>query len=113
MPKGTPFPRCENFQLTLDVEIVQQIRPSTALFLYNFQSKRLYGVFAPDGLAERDIIEGAYVKSAGKPYPAQVNTPPSMSDFHFMYLQRDADPRVSYFSSCLPNRFDFSRRKSI
>ena len=37
-----------------------QIGPSTALFLYNFQSKRLFGIFAAEGGAARDLEPGAW-----------------------------------------------------
>jgi hypothetical protein len=49
-----------------------QIRPSTALFLYNFQSKALHGVFAPTGPAGRDLEPDAWVAACGKKFPAQI-----------------------------------------
>ena len=50
-----------------------QIGPTTELFMYNFQSRKLLGVFAPSGPAERDIEPDAWACALPRRFPAQVS----------------------------------------
>ena len=51
---------------------MREIGPSTALFLYNFQSKKLHGIFAPNGFAGRDLEPGAWAAALPRKFPAQI-----------------------------------------
>ena len=51
-----------------------------AIFLFNFISKRVYGVFQADGPAGVNLVENLWPELAPKTYPAQIRFKRTASD---------------------------------
>ena len=61
-------------------EALEAIKPTTEIFLFNFISKRVYGVFQADGPAGVNLVENLWPELAPKTYPAQIRFKRTASD---------------------------------
>merc|ERR1711924_421785 len=53
--------------------MLRSIGPGTLLFLFNFQSKTLHGVFLPVGRPNLNIVPEAWAKCSKRRFPAQLS----------------------------------------